>query len=33
VAAKSFIQSALETAPGLGAGQGPVNHFVEPVQT
>jgi hydroxymethylpyrimidine/phosphomethylpyrimidine kinase len=33
VAAKSFIQSAIETAPGLGAGQGPVNHFVEPVQT
>jgi hydroxymethylpyrimidine/phosphomethylpyrimidine kinase len=25
--AKSFIQSAIETAPGLGRGQGPVNHF------
>ncbi|MGI8962621.1 MAG: bifunctional hydroxymethylpyrimidine kinase/phosphomethylpyrimidine kinase [Bryobacteraceae bacterium] len=31
--AKSFIQSAIETAPGLGAGLGPVNHFVEPVRT
>jgi hydroxymethylpyrimidine/phosphomethylpyrimidine kinase len=25
--AKSFVQSAIETAPGLGHGQGPVNHF------
>lgn len=25
--AKSFVQSAIETAPGLGGGQGPVNHF------
>ena len=25
--AKSFIQLALETAPGLGGGCGPVNHF------
>jgi hydroxymethylpyrimidine/phosphomethylpyrimidine kinase len=25
--AKSFVQSAIETAPGLGTGQGPVNHF------
>jgi hydroxymethylpyrimidine/phosphomethylpyrimidine kinase len=25
--AKSFVQSAIETAPGLGRGQGPVNHF------
>lgn len=31
-AAKSFIQSAIETAPGLGGGQGPVNHFVEPLR-
>jgi hydroxymethylpyrimidine/phosphomethylpyrimidine kinase len=30
--AKSFIQSAIETAPGLGGGQGPVNHFAEPSQ-
>jgi hydroxymethylpyrimidine/phosphomethylpyrimidine kinase len=26
-AAKKFIQSAIETAPGLGHGAGPVNHF------
>jgi hydroxymethylpyrimidine/phosphomethylpyrimidine kinase len=25
--AKAFIQAALETAPGLGQGAGPVNHF------
>jgi hydroxymethylpyrimidine/phosphomethylpyrimidine kinase len=25
--AKSFVQRAIETAPGLGHGQGPVNHF------
>jgi hydroxymethylpyrimidine/phosphomethylpyrimidine kinase len=25
--AKSFLQSAIETAPGLGHGQGPLNHF------
>lgn len=25
--AKSFVQAAIETAPGLGDGQGPVNHF------
>jgi hydroxymethylpyrimidine/phosphomethylpyrimidine kinase len=25
--AKAFIQAALETAPGLGQGTGPVNHF------
>jgi hydroxymethylpyrimidine/phosphomethylpyrimidine kinase len=25
--AKAFIQSAIETAPGLGTGHGPVNHF------
>ncbi len=24
---KQFIQAAIETAPGLGAGQGPINHF------
>jgi hydroxymethylpyrimidine/phosphomethylpyrimidine kinase len=28
--AKSFIQRAIETAPGLGAGSGPVNHFTLP---
>jgi hydroxymethylpyrimidine/phosphomethylpyrimidine kinase len=27
--AKSYIQSAIETAPGLGAGCGPVNHFAK----
>lgn len=26
-AAKKFIQKAIETAPGLGHGSGPVNHF------
>jgi hydroxymethylpyrimidine/phosphomethylpyrimidine kinase len=26
-AAKAFVQNAIETAPGLGAGNGPVNHF------
>jgi hydroxymethylpyrimidine/phosphomethylpyrimidine kinase len=30
VAAKSFIQSAIETAPDLGCGYGPVNHFAKP---
>lgn len=25
--AKAFVQRAIETAPGLGAGHGPVNHF------
>ena len=25
--AKQFIQQAIETAPGLGSGHGPVNHF------
>lgn len=29
LAAKSFIQSAIENAPGLGGGHGPVNHFVK----
>jgi hydroxymethylpyrimidine/phosphomethylpyrimidine kinase len=28
--AKQFIQTAIETAPGLGSGVGPVNHFVQP---
>lgn len=28
--AKSFIQSAIETAPELGGGYGPVNHFARP---
>jgi hydroxymethylpyrimidine/phosphomethylpyrimidine kinase len=27
--AKAFIQRAIETAPGLGAGAGPVNHFAD----
>jgi hydroxymethylpyrimidine/phosphomethylpyrimidine kinase len=27
--AKDFVQRAIETAPGLGAGNGPVNHFAE----
>jgi hydroxymethylpyrimidine/phosphomethylpyrimidine kinase len=27
--AKAFIQAAIETAPGLGQGAGPVNHFVD----
>jgi hydroxymethylpyrimidine/phosphomethylpyrimidine kinase len=30
--AKSFIQSAIETAPGLGGGYGPVNHFARPAR-
>lgn len=25
--AKQFVQRAIETAPGLGSGQGPLNHF------
>ncbi len=25
--AKQFVQAAIESAPGLGGGQGPVNHF------
>jgi hydroxymethylpyrimidine/phosphomethylpyrimidine kinase len=33
VAAKSFIQSAIETAPGLGGGYGPVNHFAKPARS
>jgi hydroxymethylpyrimidine/phosphomethylpyrimidine kinase len=28
--AKRFIQEAIRTAPGLGAGCGPVNHFADP---
>jgi hydroxymethylpyrimidine/phosphomethylpyrimidine kinase len=32
LAAKSFIQSAIETAPGLGGGYGPVNHFASRVR-
>lgn len=32
LAAKSFIQCAIETAPGLGGGHGPVNHFSKPVR-
>lgn len=27
-AAKRFVQAAIETAPGFGAGNGPLNHFV-----
>ncbi len=30
--AKAFIQIAIETAPGLGAGYGPVNHFGRAVE-
>jgi hydroxymethylpyrimidine/phosphomethylpyrimidine kinase len=29
-AAVDFVARALASAPGLGAGQGPINHFVEP---
>jgi hydroxymethylpyrimidine/phosphomethylpyrimidine kinase len=32
LAAKSFIQSAIETAPALGGGHGPVNHFAKPLR-
>ena len=32
-AAKLFIQSAIETAPGLGGGHGPVNHFARLIET
>lgn len=32
-AAKKFIQSAIETAPGLGHGSGPVNHFAPVPET
>jgi hydroxymethylpyrimidine/phosphomethylpyrimidine kinase len=28
--AKRFIQEAIQTAPGLGSGYGPLNLFVEP---
>ena len=28
--AKNYIQQAIETAPGLGSGHGPVNHFASP---
>ncbi len=31
--AKAFIQQAIETAPGLGCGQGPVNHFANPSES
>lgn len=27
ITAKAFVQAAIETAPGLGHGHGPVNHF------
>jgi hydroxymethylpyrimidine kinase/phosphomethylpyrimidine kinase len=30
--AKLFIQAAIETAPALGGGYGPVNHFAKPAQ-
>ncbi len=30
--AKAFIAEAIRTNPGLGRGQGPVNHFVAPLQ-
>jgi hydroxymethylpyrimidine/phosphomethylpyrimidine kinase len=26
--AREFVQAAIETAPGLGKGHGPLNHFV-----
>jgi hydroxymethylpyrimidine/phosphomethylpyrimidine kinase len=32
-AAKSYMQSAIETAPGLGGGCGPVNHFAKPARS
>jgi hydroxymethylpyrimidine/phosphomethylpyrimidine kinase len=32
-AAKKFIQNAIETAPGLGHGAGPVNHFAPAPET
>jgi hydroxymethylpyrimidine/phosphomethylpyrimidine kinase len=28
--AHSYVQEAIRTAPGLGAGHGPLNHFVKP---
>ncbi|HEY1631495.1 MAG TPA: bifunctional hydroxymethylpyrimidine kinase/phosphomethylpyrimidine kinase [Rhizomicrobium sp.] len=28
--AREYVQAALETAPGLGKGHGPLNHFVTP---
>ncbi len=28
--AHSYVQQAIRTAPGLGAGHGPLNHFVKP---
>jgi hydroxymethylpyrimidine/phosphomethylpyrimidine kinase len=31
--AKSYIQSAIETAPGLGGGCGSVNHFAKPARS
>jgi hydroxymethylpyrimidine/phosphomethylpyrimidine kinase len=30
-AAKQFVQRAIETAPGLGLGRGPLNHFAETI--
>ncbi len=33
VAAKSFVQSAIESAPALGSGHGPVNHFAKMTRT
>ncbi|MGH7477480.1 MAG: bifunctional hydroxymethylpyrimidine kinase/phosphomethylpyrimidine kinase [Longimicrobiales bacterium] len=31
--ALDFVQRALESAPGLGAGHGPLNHFIAPVES
>jgi hydroxymethylpyrimidine/phosphomethylpyrimidine kinase len=28
--AHAYVQAAIRTAPGLGAGHGPLNHFVRP---
>jgi hydroxymethylpyrimidine/phosphomethylpyrimidine kinase len=33
LSAKSFIQAAIETAPALGGGHGPVNHFAKQGRT
>jgi len=28
--AHAYVQDAIRTAPGLGGGHGPLNHFVRP---
>jgi hydroxymethylpyrimidine/phosphomethylpyrimidine kinase len=30
--AKRYIQKAIETAPRLGSGSGPINHFASPLE-